>query len=87
MVNLMRTLATRFLLTLLCCLLPTFAAAATTQTIHAEWSSYTPAAGLTVTAFKLYQDGVFACQSNDPAAITMTKPRLVESATKLRSEL
>ena len=71
MVNLMRTLATRFLLTLLCCLLPTFAAAATTQTIHAEWSSYTPPAGLTVTAFKLYQDGVFACQSIDPAAITM----------------
>ena len=37
----MRTLATRFLLTLLCCLLPTFAAAATHQSIHVEWG-YTP---------------------------------------------
>ena len=64
----MRTLATRFLLTLLCSLLPVFASATTSQTITAEWSSYTPPAGLTVTAFKLYQDGVFACQTTEPAA-------------------
>ena len=67
----MRTLATRFLLTLLCSLLPVFASATTSPTITAEWSSYTPPAGLTVTAFKLYQDGVFACQTTEPAATTM----------------
>lgn len=43
----------------------------TTQTIHAEWSAYTPPDGLTVTAFNLYQDGAFACQSTDPTATTM----------------
>ena len=66
----MRTLATRFLLTLLCCLLPTFAAAATTRSIHVEWG-YTPPSTPAVTGFKLYQEGTFACLNNDPAATSM----------------
>lgn len=70
-VIMMRALATRFLLTLLCVLLPTFAMAATTHTIQPEWSSYIPPEGLTVSAFKLYQEGAFVCQTTDPAATTM----------------
>ena len=83
MVNLMRTLATRFLLTLLCCLLPTFAAAATNQTIHAEWSAYTPPDGLTVTGFKLYQEGTFACLNNVPAADGYRPTRRMRKALRL----
>ena len=70
MVNLMRTLATRFLLTLLCCLLPTFAAAATTRSIHVEWG-YTPPSTPAVTGFKLYQEGANVCQTQEPSATAM----------------
>ncbi|MDX9841719.1 MAG: PKD domain-containing protein, partial [Desulfobulbus sp.] len=66
----MRTLATRLLLTLLCCLLPTFAAAATSQNIHVEWD-FTAPSKPGVTGFKLYQDGVHVCQTQDPMATTM----------------
>ena len=66
----MRTLATRFLLTLLCCLLPTFAAAATTRSIHVEWG-YTPPSTPAVTGFKLYQEGANVCQTQEPSATAM----------------
>ncbi len=69
-VNSMRTLATRFLLTLLCCLLPTFAAAATTRTIHVEWG-YTLPSTPAVTGFKLYQEGAHVCQTQEPGATAM----------------
>ena len=66
----MRTLATRLLLTLLCCLLPTFASATTSQNIHVEWD-FTAPSKPGVTGFKLYQDGVHVCQTQDPKATTM----------------
>ncbi len=55
----------------LLCLLPTLAGAvATTQSIHVEWG-YTPPSEPAVTGFKLYQEGAFACQTQDPAATAM----------------
>ncbi len=67
----MRNLTSSFLLLLLCCLLPTLSSAATTQTIHAEWNSYSPPSGMTVTGFRLYQDGTFACMTESPTATSM----------------
>ena len=55
----------------LLCLLPTLVGAvATTQSIHVEWG-YTPPSEPAVTGFKLYQEGAFACQTQDPAATAM----------------
>jgi len=59
----------RLLVALFCCL-PALTAAATTQSIHVEWG-YTPPSAPAVTGFKLYQEGVFACQTQDPNATTM----------------
>ena len=71
MVNVMRSPAIRLLLILLCTLLPTYASAAISQTIQAEWNSYTPPEGRTVTAFKLYQEGISVCQTTIQAATAM----------------
>ncbi len=57
----------RLLIALICCL-PTFAQAATDYSIHAEWTSYTPPSGYVVAGFNLYQEGVLACQVQDPDA-------------------
>jgi PKD repeat protein len=71
MVNVMCSPATRLLLILLCILSPTCVSATTSQTIQAEWNSYTPPAGRTVTAFKLYQEGLFVCQTTVRTATAM----------------
>ena len=71
MVNVMRSPAIRLLFILLCTLLPTYASAAISQTIQAEWNSYTPPEGRTVTAFKLYQEGISVCQTTIQAATAM----------------
>jgi hypothetical protein len=57
------------LLIALFCWLPAFASAAT-QSIHVEWG-YTPPSEPAVTGFKLYQEGAFVCQTEDPGAIAM----------------
>lgn len=62
------------LITLLASLLvwlPTVAAAATTATIHAEWTSYTAPSGYTVTGYKLYQEGSPACQASSASATSL----------------
>lgn len=59
-----------FLLTLFCCL-PTYAVAASTYTIHAEWTGYTAPTGLTVSGFKLYQEGTLACQAQTATATSL----------------
>lgn len=64
----MHTIIIRLLITLICCL-PTFASA-TSSSIHVEWG-YTPPSTPAVTGFKLYQEGVFACQTQDPNATAM----------------
>ena len=59
------------LLIALCLCLPVVAAAGPiTQSIHVEWG-YTPPSTPSVTGFKLYQEGVFACQTNDANATAM----------------
>lgn len=58
------------LLVMLVCSLPVFATAVTTQSIHVEWG-YTPPSAPAVTGFKLYQEGAFACQTQDAAATAM----------------
>ena len=58
----MRYTIIRLLLTLICCL-PTFASAATSYPLHASWSSYSAPSGYTLSGFKLYQGGAFACQT------------------------
>jgi len=75
----MPTLIIRFLLTLICCL-PGLASAATSQSIHVEWG-YTPPNTPAVTGFKLYQEGVFACQTQDPAATAMDCQVTLTAAT------
>lgn len=59
-----------FLLTLFCCL-PTYAVAASSYTIHAEWTGYTAPTGLTVSGFKLYQEGTLACQTQTATATSL----------------
>ena len=59
-----------FLLNLFCCLSPPVFAAST-HTIHAEWSSYTAPTGLTVSGFKLYQEGSLACQAQTATATAL----------------
>ena len=75
----MHTLILHVLLALICCL-PGFASAATSQSIHVEWG-YTPPSTPAVTGFKLYQEGVFACQAQDPAATTMDCQVTLAAAT------
>ncbi|MGB5233054.1 MAG: PKD domain-containing protein [Desulfoprunum sp.] len=58
----------RILFALLCSL--PFSASATTQSIHVEWG-YTPPTEPAVTGFKLYQEGVLACETKDPKAAAM----------------
>ncbi|MCL2789386.1 MAG: hypothetical protein FWD79_01945 [Desulfobulbus sp.] len=65
---------------LLGCFLPGLALAATSQTIHVEWE-YTPPASPAVTGFKLYQEGVFVCRAEDPAATAMDCPVLLTQDT------
>ena len=43
---------------------------AQSQSIHVEWG-YTPPSQPRVSGFKLYQEGVFACQADDPKATAM----------------
>ena len=62
----MHIIIRRLLITLLCCL-PTLASAATSQPIHIDWR-YTPPSTPAVTGFKLYQEGILACQTQDPNA-------------------
>jgi len=59
----------RFFLTVIC-LLPVLSVAATTKSIHIEWG-YTPPSKPSVTGFKLYQEGVFACKTTIPTATGM----------------
>ena len=60
-----------YLLIVFFCWLPVFAAAGSiTQSIHVEWG-YTPPSEPAVTGFKLYQEGVFACQTTDANATAM----------------
>ena len=75
----MHTLIIRLLITLLCCL-PTLAAAATTQSIHVEWG-YTPPSEPAVIGFKLYQEGAFACQVQNPDATSMDCQVTLSAAT------
>ena len=75
----MRFLIFRLLIAILCSL-PGFAAAATTQSIHVEWG-YTPPSEPAVSGFKLYQEGVFACQTQDPAATSMDCQVTLSAAT------
>jgi hypothetical protein len=49
---------------------PFEACALTESTIHVEWG-YTPPSSSFVSGFNLYQDGVFACQTQDPFATSM----------------
>lgn len=66
----MQTVTHRFLLTLLCCLLPVLASAGTNQTIQVEWG-YTPPSKPAVTGFKLYNKGASVCQTKKPKATAM----------------
>jgi PKD repeat protein len=75
----MHTFIIRLLITLLCCL-PTFAAAATTQSIHVEWG-YTPPSEPAVIGFKLYQEGAFACQVQNSDATSMDCQVTLSAAT------
>jgi FOG: PKD repeat len=52
------------------CCLPGLTLAATSRSIHVEWG-YVPPTSPAVTGFKLYQEGVFVCGSDSPAAIEM----------------
>lgn len=67
------------LLVAFCCWLPIFASAAT-QSIHVEWG-YTPPSEPAVTGFKLYQEGVSACQVQDPNATAMDCEVTLTAAT------
>jgi PKD repeat protein len=67
------------LLVTFCCWLPIFASAAT-QSIHVEWG-YTPPSEPAVTGFKLYQEGVSACQVQDPNATAMDCEVTLTAAT------
>lgn len=67
------------LLVALFCGLPIFASAAT-QSIHIEWG-YTPPNEPAVTGFKLYQEGVFACQIQDPNATAIDCEVTLTAAT------
>lgn len=68
----------RLLFALLCSL--PFSALAATQTIHVDWS-YTPPSEPAVTGFKLYQEGVFACETHDPTATAMDCAVTLATAT------
>lgn len=52
-------------------LLPILAPAATTSTIHAEWTRYVPPSGYTVSGYRLYQEGQMACQTTNPSATSL----------------
>lgn len=52
------------------CLFATSAAAAD-RSIHVEWGGYTPPSELTVSGFRLYQDGSLACEIQNPNATSM----------------
>ncbi|MBV5329493.1 MAG: PKD domain-containing protein [Chlorobium sp.] len=67
----------RLLITLFCCL-PAVASAATS--IHVEWG-YTPPSAPAVTGFKLYQEGVLACQTQDYTATAMDCEVTLTAAT------
>jgi PKD repeat protein len=67
------------LIVALICWLP-ISALATTQSIHVEWG-YTPPSEPTVTGFKLYQEGVFVCQIQDPNASAMDCEVTLTAAT------
>jgi len=69
----------RLLFTLLCSL-PFSASATTTQTIHVDWS-YTPPSESVVSGFKLYQEGVFACETHDSTATAMDCPVTLTTTT------
>lgn len=45
--------------------------AATTATIHVEWSPYTPPSQTAVNGFRLYREGEFACRTSNPKATAM----------------
>ncbi len=66
----MHAIMIRLFLLLWLCLPALAGAVATTQSIHVEWG-YTPPSEPAVTGFKLYQEGIFVCQTNDPAATAM----------------
>lgn len=68
--NIMHKKINYFLITLIFWL-PTFAAAATTSSIHAEWTAYTAPSGYTVAGYKLYQEGTLACQTQDAIATSL----------------
>lgn len=60
-----------FLLFWLFLLFPVCLPAAEVRSIHAEWDSYTPPEERSLNGFKLYQEGVFVCQIDDPGATAM----------------
>jgi len=47
------------------------ALAETTQTIHAEWSQYTPPTGYSVSSYNLYKEGELTCQSFSASATSI----------------
>ena len=67
----MKQVLLRTLFTLLCCLPSLSFAATTTHTINATWSAYVAPSGYTVSGFKLYQEGVQACQTTNAAATSL----------------
>ena len=75
----MHTIIIRLLITLVCCL-PAFAQATTSSSIHVEWG-YTPPSTPAVTGFKLYQEGVSTCQTQDPNATAMDCQVTLSAAT------
>ena len=68
------------LLFALLCSLPFSALAATTQSIHVEWG-YTPPSEPAVTGYKLYQEGVFVCETDAPTATAMDCTVTLTTAT------
>jgi PKD repeat protein len=60
----------RSLIALILCL-PTFASAATTQSITAQWSKYTAPSGYTLAGYRLYQEGQLACQTSSSTATSL----------------
>ena len=71
LVNIMKQVILRTILVLFCCIPSLSFAATTTHTIHAAWSAYTAPSGYTLTGFKLYQEGVQACQTTNTAATSL----------------
>lgn len=70
----------RLLFLLLCiCLLPTTGAAAQLRTLEVELSfDIASVTGKTVAGYKLYQDSLLVCETNDPAATTILCEFLTE---------